>query len=203
MQVVLQSPAVGISAANFTRQDFGTSHGSSKIQLIPISVVCGGRRRLRNWRSTRRVAAIAAGDRLSGQTPADDRRCAQIPESCIHRISGSDPNKLNEMKIQKIAPESDAPSIDEWPRFQMTSNRFMSANGHFTLLLRPPREQIIETPNVPTACGTTPYSGLPPVKVLLGIPYASSNEAEAGAASINNCSTRLNPCVIDAFSRRR
>jgi hypothetical protein len=35
---------VGISAANFARQDFGTSHGSSKIQLISISAVCGGHR---------------------------------------------------------------------------------------------------------------------------------------------------------------
>jgi hypothetical protein len=47
---------VGISAANFARQDFGTSHGSSKSELISILTVCGGHRDFRKLAITRRAS---------------------------------------------------------------------------------------------------------------------------------------------------
>jgi hypothetical protein len=55
-------------AADFYRQDFGTSRGSSKIQLIPISVVCGRHRDFKQSANDR-----AGGHAAEPRAPASGR----------------------------------------------------------------------------------------------------------------------------------
>lgn len=120
-------------------------------------------------------------------------------------FSNPDPGILNQMQAQRLHWDTALHAIKKTMLPNAKQSMFLLQMGVYSTVAAAQKAngRDADCAHGLWVLSTNPYSGLPAGKVLLGIFYATSSEAEAAAAKIRNCSSRLTPLVLEVFSRRR